>query len=372
MPAPITMHAAVCRRFGRPIEVEEVELRAPGAGEVLVAVRACAICHSDILFADGAWGGALPAVYGHEAAGVVEEVGAGVDHVAPGDHVVVTLVRSCGRCPCCAAGYHGSCESVFALDQASPLRSLRDGAPIHHGLRTGAFAQHALVEASQTVRIEPDIAFEPASLLACGVITGVGAVINTARVRPGASVAVLGCGGVGLNVVQGARLAGAAIIVGIDPVDGKLDAAERFGATHVLDAKRDDAEAGIKALTAGRGADYVFVAAGAKAAFDAAYGMLARGGAVVLVGMPPNGVTSTIDPGTLANDSKRILGSKMGASNIHRDIPNLVALYRQGRLLLDELVSARYRLDQINEAIAEVKRGGALRNVIIFDEERAL
>jgi Zn-dependent alcohol dehydrogenase len=363
----IYLKAAVCREFAKPLTIEQIELAAPRYGEVSVRLKACAICHSDIHYAEGAWGGVLPAVYGHEAAGIVEHIGAGVRSVAAGDHVVVTLVRSCGHCSCCEQGYYGSCESRFPLDERSPLSAAADGSSIVHGLRTAAFAEQVVVDASQVVPIPNEIAFAAASLLACGVITGFGAVTNTARVPAGATVVIIGTGGVGLNSVQGAALCGAKTIIAIDLSDAKLEAATLFGATHVINPAQQDTVAAVKALTHGRGADYVFVTVGAKAAFDQSYALLAKGGAVVLVGMPATGVMSQIDPGTIANDSQRILGSKMGSSNIQRDIPNLIALYQQGRLKLDELISARYPLEQINEAIAAVNRGEALRNVIVFD-----
>src|SRR5438128_701061 len=214
------MKAAVCHGFGEPLRVEEVELRRPGLGEVSVRLAACAVCHSDIAFMQGAWGGELPAVYGHEAAGVVEEVGEGVRAVAPGDHVVVTLVRSCGRCPQCLRGQPALCEQLweFPLSKSSPLTGI-DGLPIHQGIRTAAFAERVTVDASQVVSVPPDVSLEAASLLACGVVTGVGAVVNTARVEVGSTVLVFGTGGVGLNVVQGAVLAGAQLIVAVDLLD---------------------------------------------------------------------------------------------------------------------------------------------------------
>jgi len=359
------MKAAVCRQFGHPLVIEDVSIAEPDAGEVKVKLAACAICHSDILFAEGGWGGELPAVYGHEASGIVETVGAGVQNVRPGDHVVVSLVRSCGQCSCCARGYHGACLKTYPLDQKSPLKAT-DGTPIIHGLRTAAFAEFVVVEASQAVAIAKDIAFDVASLLACGVITGFGAVTNSAKVRPGASVAIIGTGGVGLNTVQGAALSGAATIIAIDVSDTKLKAAKLFGATHGLNATSDNVSHAVKQLTNGYGADYVFVTVGAKQAFDQAPALVAKGGAIILVGMPATGVMAEIDPGTIANDCISIIGSKMGASNIHVDIPQLVTMYQAGKLKLDELISARYPLQQINEAIAAVKRGEALRNVIVF------
>ena len=359
------MKAAVTYAFGKPLVIEDIHIDEPGIGEVRVRLAACAICHSDILFADGGWGGTLPAVYGHEASGIVETIGDGVHTVKPGDHVVATLVRSCGQCSCCAQGYHGSCLKTFPLDDKSPLAT-KDGIPITQGLRTGAFAQYVVVEASQVVAIPKDISFDVASLLACGVITGFGAVTNSAKVRPGASVAIIGTGGVGLNTVQAAALSGAARIIAIDVSNTKLEAAKLFGATHTIDAIAQDVNQTVQHLTNGYGADYVFVTVGAKQAFDQAPMLVARGGSIILVGMPATGVMSQIDPGTIANDCISIIGSKMGASNIHVDIPHLVELYQTGRLKLDELITARYPLEQINEAIAAVKQGQALRNVIVF------
>jgi len=359
------MKAAVCRAFGKPLAIEEVDLAAPRGGEVKVQLAACAICHSDIYYAEGAWGGALPAIYGHEAAGVVEEVGPDVAKVAPGDHVVVTLIRSCGHCRYCERDMPVACESQFPLDRETPLHGV-GGVPLVHGLRTGAFAEYVTVEASQLVAIPKDVPLDSASLLACGVITGFGAVTNTAAVPAGSNVVVIGTGGVGLNAVQGAAYVGARTVVAVDLSDDKLAAARRFGATETVNPAQRDLTAAVRAMTGGRGADYVFVTVGAKAAFDQSYGLLSPTGAVVLVGMPASGVMSEFDPGTLASASQRILGSKMGSARIDEDIPRLVALYREGRLKLDELITGRYPLEGINEAIAAVNRGEALRNVIVF------
>ncbi|MEI7754089.1 MAG: Zn-dependent alcohol dehydrogenase [Actinomycetota bacterium] len=359
------MKAAVCREFGAPLVIEELHLADPGPGEVKVRMVATAICHSDITYAEGGWGGQLPAVYGHEGAGIVAEVGPGVHSVKVGDAVVVTLIRSCGHCHGCTMGMPVTCDATFPLDATSPLTD-SSGASIVHGLRTAAFAEQVVVEESQLVVVPADLGLDVASLLACGVITGFGAVTNTAGVQPGSHVVVFGCGGVGLNSVQGALLSGAQTIVAIDLAESKLQAALEFGATHTLNPLTDDVVARVRELTDGRGADYVFVTVGAKAAFDASYALLAKAGAVVLVGMPANGVMSEIDPGTMAAYSQRILGSKMGGSRISIDIPNLVNLYKQGRLKLDELISGRYALADINEAMESVKRGDALRNVIVF------
>ncbi len=359
------MKAAVCREFGAPLVIEDVSLAPPGPGEVEVRMAAAAICHSDITYAEGGWGGTLPAVYGHEGAGVVTAVGDGVRSVGPGDHVVVTLIRSCGHCHGCLRGAPVTCDTTFPLDEHSPLTDA-SGHPIMQAMRTGAFAESVVVEASQLVAVPADLPFDVASLLACGVITGFGAVTNTAGVEAGSDVVVFGTGGVGLNAVQGARISGARTVIAVDLSESKLEAASRFGATHTINSRTDDVVAAVRALTDGRGADYVFVTVGAKAAFDQSYALLAKSGAVVLVGMPATGVLSEIDPSTIASMSQRILGSKMGSARIGIDIPNLVSLYRQGRLLLDELITGRYPLAEINEAMASVTRGEALRNVIVF------
>ncbi len=359
------MKAAVCREFGAPLVIEDVQLAPPGPGEVQVRMQATAICHSDITYAEGGWGGTLPAVYGHEGAGIVETVGAGVTNVSVGQHVVVTLIRSCGRCHGCITGKPVTCDATFPLDEHSPLTDAR-GHEIVHGLRCGAFAEQCVVHESQLVAVPDDIAFSVASLLACGVITGFGAVTNTAKVEPGSHVVVFGTGGVGLNAVQGAHISGARTVIAIDIADNKLEAATTFGATHVINSSTQNVVDKVRELTDGRGADYVFVTVGVKTAFDQSYALLAKSGSVVLVGMPANGVMSEIDPGTLAAYSQNILGSKMGGSRIAVDIPNLVALYQQGRVKLDELVSGTYALEQINEAMSSVKRGEALRNVIVF------
>lgn len=359
------MKAAVCRAFGAPLSIEDIDLAAPGPAEVSVRIKACAICHSDLTYIDGGWGGDLPMVFGHEAAGVVEGVGEGVEDFAPGDRVVVTLIRSCGSCHCCAQGAQVACESQFPLDRQSPLSV--EGESIGHGLRTAAFAEQALVHQSQIAKIDNDIPFDVASLLACGVLTGFGAVVNTAAVPAGATVAVIGLGGVGMNCVQGAQVSGASTIIGLDIAPEKLALAQEFGATHSVDASAPDAADQVRALTNGRGADYVFVSVGIKAAIESAPAMLAPRGSAVVVGMPASGVMTAFDPGSLAAYSQKIIGSKMGSARIRVDIPYLMGLYRDGRLKLDELISGRFALEDINEAIAGVKRGDVLRNVVVFE-----
>ena len=359
------MKAAVCRAFGEPLVIEELELDPPGRDEVHVKLAACAICHSDIIYMEGGWGGALPAVYGHEAAGIVAAVGPGVDDLAPGDHVLVTLIRSCGHCYYCAQGNQHICETQFPLDREGKLRD-GSGKPVLQALRTGGFAEEVVVERSQVAAIPSDVPFDSASLLSCGVITGLGAVVNTARVPQGAGVVVIGTGGVGLNSVQGAAISGAYPILAIDLDDRKLEAAKRFGATHGINPRNEDAAARVRELTGGRGADYAFVTVGTSRAAEQAVGLIRKAGTMVMVGIPPTGDMASIEIGNIANDSQVILGSKMGSTRLAVDIPKLVTLYKEGRLKLDELISGRYPLDRINEAVASVKRGEALRNVIVF------
>ncbi|MGH9171592.1 MAG: zinc-binding dehydrogenase [Acidimicrobiales bacterium] len=359
------MKSAVCHSFGAELEVEDVAIRRPDSDEVLVSIAACAICHSDVAFIEGAWGGTLPAVYGHEAAGIVEEVGADVAGLRRGDRVVVTLMRSCGKCQRCLQSRPALCEGSAAWSQDTVLRT-RGGAPIHQGMRTAGFAEQVTVHSSQVVEVPADVPLESASLLACGVLTGVGAVTNTAALEPGSTAIVLGVGGVGLNCVQGASLAGAGAVVAVDVAARKLEVAASFGASHTVDASVDDVRESVLQLTSGRGADYVFVAAGLSSLVEDGVGMLRRGGTLVIVGLPPSGATVALDPLAIADGSLRILGSKMGDSVPQRDIPKLVDLYRSGRLKLDELISGRYELERINEAIASSKRGEQLRPVVVF------
>jgi S-(hydroxymethyl)glutathione dehydrogenase/alcohol dehydrogenase len=361
------VRAAVCHAFGQPLVVEEVELERPRAGEIAVRLAACAVCHSDVASIEGAWGGRLPAVFGHEASGVVEEVGEDVDAVARGDRVVVTLVRACGRCALCVRGEPALCEATFPLDRRSPLRS-RDGREIRQGIRVAAFAERAVVHESQAVPMPPDLSLEVASLLGCGVVTGFGAVVNTTQVEAGNSVVVIGAGGVGLNVLQAAALVEADPVVAVDVAAAKLAVAGSFGATHVVDSTYEDVRTTVLELTAGHGADYVFVAVGAGGAAELGLTLLRRGGTLGVLGMPASGVTVAFDPTAIAHDGQRIVGSKLGSTRPHVDIPRLADLYRQGRLKLDELVSARYPLDEINAALESAASGTALRNVVVLGD----
>ncbi len=364
------MKAAVCYEFGKPLVVEEVELDSPQAGEVKVRVAATAICHSDVHLVRGDWinwSSDPPVIAGHEAAGVVESVGAGVTRVQPGDPVVVSLLRSCGRCFYCTIGAPFMCEGTFALATEKRIHA-KSGQPINQGIRTGAFAEQVVVDQSQLVKVPADMRLDRACLLACGVITGWGAVVNTAQAEPGSSVVVIGTGGVGLNAVQGAALSGAYPIIAVDIVDKKLAAARNFGATHTINSKQQDVAATVKGLTAERGADYMFVTVGSPAAVTQGMGLIRHGGTVVLVGIPHAGATAPIPIGDFVVKGQKVIGSNMGSTRLSVDVPRLVELYRHGRLKLDELISARYPLERINEAIESMERGEALRNVITFAE----
>ncbi len=355
--------AAVCHAFGQPLTVQDVDLRSPVAGEVEVTLRAVAICHSDIHYADGAWGGSLPAVYGHEAAGLVTALGAGVRGIGLGDTVVVTLIRACGTCPSCSGGKPVMCETGYDGDHG-PLKTV-DGGKLHQAMAAGAFAEKVVVDQSQVVKLPAGIAMDAASLLACGVITGIGAVVNAAALRPGQDAVIIGAGGVGLNAVQGARIAGARRIIAVDMSAEKLATAKEFGATDGVLATEKEPWKVARDLM-GRGADAVFVTVGAIPAFDTAPNYLAKGGRVIMVGMPHSGAMSTYEPVMIAALGQGLIGSKMGDAVIKRDIPWMVDMYQQGRLKLDELISGRWSLDQINDAIADTKSGSARRNVIMF------
>ncbi len=360
----LTVRAAVCRSFDAPPVLEELELRRPAPGEVLVRVAACAVCGSDLTFLAGGWGGSLPAVFGHEAAGFVEEVGDSVEGLRPGQAVVVTLVRNCGSCPACVRGEPALCDAPPEPAGGTPLRTDR-GEPVVQGLRTGAFAERVTVHASQVVPVDARLEMDAASLLACGVLTGLGAVTRTARLGPGTTVVVVGAGGVGLNCVQGAAIAGARTILAVDPVATKRTAAERLGATGTLDPAAVDLVASVRALTEGRGADAVFVTVGSASVIEASVPLTRRGGTVVLVGMPSSGAFVSLDAVSIVDDGLAVLGSKMGSSLPSRDVPEAAALALAGELQLDALISSRYPLERIGEAIEAARGGSELRVVVV-------
>ncbi|MGG7567090.1 zinc-binding dehydrogenase [Rhodovulum sp. DZ06] len=358
--------AAICREHGQPMTIEEVELRAPSFGEVEIRVDAVAICHSDISLWQGGFGGSLPAVYGHEAAGAVTAVGEGVKGFAVGDAAVVTVIRACGACPSCGNGRPSSCEDP-GDPAAGPIAS-PEGEPIWQGVFTGAFAEKVVVDQTQIAKIPSDMPKDAAALVACGVITGVGAAVNTAQIRAGQDVVVIGAGGVGLNAIQGARIAGARRIIAVDANAAKLEGAKEFGAT---DAILADGKpwVEVKKILGGRGADVVLVTVGVAKVYDMAPRYLANGGKVVMVGMPHFGSNATYSPLLMAAAGQGLVGSSMGDVIVKRDIPWMVDLYAQGRLKLDELITRRWSLEEINEAFADTMAGNARRNVIVLKHD---
>lgn len=355
------IRAAVCREFGKPLTIETVNLAAPEGRSVEVALEACAICHSDISYADGIWGGTLPAVFGHEAAGRITQAGPQVQGFDVGDKVIVTLIRSCGACPSCATGRPTGCQTP---NGPAPLTT-PDGSPVNAAMFCGAFAEKVVVDQSQIVKVPENMPADVASLLSCGVITGVGAVVNAAGLRPGQDAVVIGAGGVGLNAIQGARITGARRIVAVDMNEDKLDDARSFGATDGILATDPAPWDRLQELI-GRKADTVFVTVGVIPAYNSAPNYIAPGGKIVMVGMPATGAASSYEPDMFASLGQGMIGSKMGDVVLSRDIPWLIDLYQQGRLKLDELISNRWPLDQINEAIDDTKGGAARRNVIVF------
>lgn len=361
----IKMKAAVLYEYGKPLVIEEISLDPPKRGEVLIKIAASGICHSDVNVVKGDERADLPIILGHEAAGTVEKVGEGVTHIKPGDRVGAGLWRSCGRCFYCVSGYPSNCETPHVLDTEIRARNHK-GDPVKLGMRVASWSEYAVVDQTQIVPIPDDVPLETAALIGCGVITGVGAVINTARVEAGSHVVVVGMGGVGVNAVQAARLAGARTIVGVDILDTKLEVGRSFGATHLVNAARQDPIEAVRELTEGRGADYVFVTAGNSQTMAQAFEMIRKRGTCVLIGLLPAGETAPLPVTRIALTEGRIIGSYLGSSRLSVMVPQLIDLYRQGRLKLDELVTARYSLDQINEAIEVVHRGEAVRNVIIF------
>jgi Zn-dependent alcohol dehydrogenase len=374
--AGLEMRACVLREPSRPVAVERVSLEPPRAGEVLVRVAAAGVCHSDVHLADGRLGpGRWPMVLGHEGAGVVEAVGGGVSGLETGDHVVFCLVASCGLCPACRSGRRTLCEPVgqssFAgtlLDGSSRLRGA-DGAALQHGLTVACFAEYAVVAAAGAIPIPDDVPLWQAALLGCGVVTGFGAVTHAARVRIGERVCVIGCGGVGMQVIAAARLAGAATIVAVDRREEKLAHAIRRGATHAVDAGRPDAVVQIHALTSG-GADHAFEVVGTSATIRLAWDAIRPGGTAIVVGLTPAGIEVSL-PAIEFLSEKSIVGSYYGSADPAETFPGLVELVRSGRLELADMVSHLIDLDGIEEAFARLRRGEGDRSVVIIDADLA-
>lgn len=354
----------------RPLDITEIELAPPKPGEVLVAIRAAGLCHSDLSVINGDRPRPLPMVLGHEAAGVVEAVGAGITDLAVGDHVVSVFMPNCGHCLPCAEGRPALCEPGADANGAGLLSdggSRLSGAQgvIHHHLGVSAFADHAVVSRRSLVPVARDIPFVEAALFGCAVLTGVGAVVNTARLTMGSTAAVVGLGGVGLAALLGARAAGAGRIVAVDLSDEKLALARELGATETVNAADPDCIEHVRALTAG-GVDFGFEMAGSIRALESAVAMTRRGGLTVTAGLPPAGSALPVDIVRLVGEERTLKGSYMGSCVPARDIPRYIQLYREGRLPVDRLLSATLTLDEINEGFDRLHHGQAVRQVIVF------
>ncbi len=353
-----------------PLAIEEVELADPGPGEIRIRLAAAGLCHSDLSVINGDRPRPLPMALGHEAAAVVDALGEGVSDLAPGDHVVVVFVPSCGHCAPCAEGRPALCEPGAAANSAGTLlsgarRLSRNGAPLNHHLGCSIFAEYAVVSRRSVVRIDRDVPLADAALFGCAVLTGVGAVVNTAQMRAGASVVVVGLGGVGLAAVLGAIAGGARQVVAVDLADDKLALARTLGATDTVNAGGGDAVEQVRALTKG-GADYVFEFAGAVQALDLAYRVTRRGGMTVTAGLPPSTATFALPAVSLVVEERTLKGSYIGTCVPSRDIPHYIELYQRGRLPVDRLLSGTLALADINAGFDRLQEGHAVRQVILF------
>jgi NDMA-dependent alcohol dehydrogenase len=363
------MKAAVLYKPNTPLQIVDVEQQGPQAGEARVRVKAAGVCHSDWHIMNGDWTLPLPMVLGHEAAGIVEEVGAGVTNVKAGDHIIFSFRAHCGRCFYCSSGRSVLCDGHQSvrwamLDGTTRLR--REGQDIFQMARIGTFSERVVCPAEMLVPIAKAMPWAQAALVGCCVPTGVGAVTRCAEVEAGASVLVIGCGGVGLNVVQGARLAGAATIIACDLVDRKLEFAREFGATHTVNAKQENVVERVRALTGGRGADYAFDAIGGEQTTLQIIDAVRNGGTAVIVGMAAMAVRAPVGPYLMALQEKTLKGTIYGSVRPNVDFPWLVDLYLQGRLKLDQLVSRTYELEEINDGFARMLSGEVARGVVVF------
>jgi S-(hydroxymethyl)glutathione dehydrogenase/alcohol dehydrogenase len=361
------MKAAVLREVGQPLQIEDIEIDKPGPHELLVRTAAAGVCHSDLHFIEGSYPYPLPAVLGHESAGVVEAVGSEVRGIKPGDHVITCLSAYCGHCEACLTGHMSRCDSTGDTRRRADEqpRIWREGGPMNQFLNLSSFAEQMLVHERACVAVRPDMPLDRAALIGCGVMTGVGAVIHTASVRPGETVAVIGCGGVGLAAVNGAAIAGAGRIIAVDLAPGKANLAHAMGATDFVCAADGDVVSRVKDMTNG-GVHHAFEAIGLVKTAEQAFGMLRRGGAATVMGMIPVGQSISVSGYDLLGE-KRLQGSLMGSNRFPVDMPRLVDFYLAGKLKLDELISRRIKLEDINEAFAEMKTGQIARSVIVFD-----
>ena len=361
------MRAAVLSEIPGKLEIDEVQIDNPGPREVLIRTAAAGLCHSDLHFMEGKYPWMLPAVLGHESAGVVEKVGDQVTYVQPGDHVITCLSVYCGNCEFCLTGHLSLCDDKQAVQRPleSPQRLTRNGETMWQFFDLSSFAEMMLVHEHAIVKIRKDMPLDRAALIGCGVTTGVGAVFNTAKVEPGSTVAVIGCGGIGLNCIQGAAIAGAARVIAVDRIKEKLDLAKTFGATDLVDASDGTAVQQVQEMTGG-GVQYSFEAIGLKATAEEAFAMLRRGGTATVIGMIPIGQNVEV-PGFELLYEKKLQGSNMGSNRFRVDMPRFIDLYMDGRLKLDELVSQRIALHDVNEGFEAMKAGSVARSVIVFD-----
>lgn len=359
------MRAAVFHGAGQPLTVEDVQIQKPQRNEVLIRVAFAGLCHSDLHFMEGLYPFPTPAVLGHEGAGVVEAVGEDVTYVKPGDHVVTCMSVFCGGCDFCISGRPYYCDdTTVKLPTGTSQRLSWKGKQLHQFYNTSTFAELMLVHEHALVKIAKEMPLDRAALIGCAVITGVGSVFNTAKVEPGSTVAVIGCGGIGLSVVNGAILAGAARVIAIDAVAEKLEVARALGASDAINIRDGDPVEQVRELTAG-GVTYAFECVGTKKTAEQSFAMLERGGLSTLIGMIPYGTQIELH-GAQFLDGRRIQGSEMGSNRFRLDVPRYVEFYRQGRLKLDHMLDSQIPLDQINEGYAIMKKGNALRQVIDF------
>jgi alcohol dehydrogenase len=366
------MGAAPPYAASAPLVIDEASLEPPGPGEALVEIAAAGLCHSDLSVVDGSRPRVLPMVLGHEASGIVREVGPGPAQFAPGDHVVFSFVPSCGQCVPCASGRGALCEQGAQANTAGTLlsgaRRFSDsqGRPCHHHLGVSAFARFTVAAQQSLVRIDPDLPLATAALFGCAVLTGVGAVVNTARVEAGTGVAVFGMGGVGLSAVMGARAAGAHPIIAVDLLEDKLALARQVGASHAVNAAQTDPVAAIRDLTGG-GAHYAFESVGSERVLIQAYEATRRGGTTVTIGLPHASKQFTVSALSIAAEERTIKGSYMGSAVPRRDIPRFIAMYRAGLLPVDRLHTHSLRLDEINAGFDNLAQGRAVRQIIVFE-----
>ena len=360
------MKAAVLREVNQPLEIEDVQLGNPGPREVLVRTAAAGVCHSDLHFQNGSYPYFLPTVLGHESAGIVEAVGSDVTYVQPGDHVITCLSAFCGHCEFCLTGHMSLCqEPELQRGADEPPRLSTNGEFIAQFLNLSSFAEYMLLHEHAIAKIRKDMPLDRAALIGCAVTTGIGAVIHTAAIEPGATIAVIGCGGVGLSCVNGAAIAGASRIIAVDTTPSKLDLARKFGATDTVDASAGDPVGAVRELSNG-GVHYSFEAIGLKSTTEQAWKMIRNGGTATVIGMIPVGTMVEIHGPEFLRE-KTLQGSNMGSNRFRVDMPRFVDFYLAGKLHLDDMISSRIKLEDVNDALQQLETGEVARNVIIFE-----